>query len=103
MADQEQIEFTIDPRSVTQALGQMNSLFIDNRLQPWISKLIAENQEKTDKDLVNLLFLTILSRYPAPEEVAKVTPLPEAGPARVEALQDLVWSLYNKVDFLFNY
>ena len=29
--------------------------------------------------------------------------LPASGANRTPAIQDLVWSLYNKVDFVFNY
>ena len=29
--------------------------------------------------------------------------IPASGNARTTAVQDLVWSLYNKVDFIFNY
>ena len=89
--------------SIVQVLGQMNSPFIENRLQPWVSKLIADNEDKNDRELLNLVFLNILSRYPSDAELSKVTPLPASGTERWEAIQDLVWSLYNKVDFIFNY
>ena len=55
-------------------------------------------------DAVNRLYLTILSRYPSDDEKAKaLASLPAAAAARNSALQDLAWSLYNKVDFVFNY
>ena len=50
------------------------------------------------------LFLTILSRYPSSDEMTKaLASLPASGTTRNTAIQDLVWSLYNKVDFVFNY
>jgi hypothetical protein len=60
-----------------------------------------------NQDLVNTLFLTILSRYPTSDEmskaVASLNGATGSSSARSQAVQDLVWSLYNKVDFLFNY
>ena len=58
----------------------------------------------TNRDAVNRLFLTILSRYPTDDEMTKaLASLPAATAARNSAMQDLAWSLYNKVDFVFNY
>ena len=56
-------------------------------------------------DAVNKLFLTILSRYPSADEMSTaMASLPAAtGTARNSAIQDLAWSLFNKVDFVFNY
>jgi hypothetical protein len=55
-------------------------------------------------DAVNRLYLTILSRYPSDDEKSKaLASLPTATSARNQAMQDLAWSLYNKVDFVFNY
>jgi len=59
----------------------------------------------TNTDVVNKLFLNILSRYPSASEMSTaVASLPAAnGTARNNAIQDLAWSLFNKVDFIFNY
>ena len=56
-------------------------------------------------DVVNKLFLNILSRYPSASEMSTaLASVPAAnGTARNSALQDLAWSLFNKVDFIFNY
>jgi hypothetical protein len=52
--------------------------------------------------LINTLFLNILSRYPTTVEMGLAT-TQLSGTNRTQAVQDLVWSLYNKVDFVFNY
>jgi len=93
-----------DEGSIVQSLSQMNSDFIETRLQVGSSKLIAEVFEKPDDEVVRSLFLAILSRYPTAEESSKALDSFAAdGVGRYEIVQDLAWSLYNKVDFIFNY
>ena len=69
------------------------------------SKLVAENLDLPNAELVRLLFLGILSRYPTADELSKSLAAfsAEGAVSRYEIVQDLVWSLYNKVDFIFNY
>jgi hypothetical protein len=93
--------------SILQALSLMNSPFVEAHLRadgPAPNQLIARSLKLSNPDLVNTLFLTILSRYPSADELDKATAsLPTADPDRLSAVQDLIWSLYNKVDFVFNY
>jgi hypothetical protein len=59
-----------------------------------------------DEQLVNNLFLTVLSRYPTDDEKkAALEALASGqGPSlRMQKAENLLWSLYNKVDFMFNY
>jgi len=56
----------------------------------------------TNQDLINNVYLTILSRYPSPDELNTAKTALQTG-TLAQAAQDLVWSLYNKVDFVFNY
>jgi hypothetical protein len=91
--------------SILQALNLMNNTFVINRTRntgAQGSQLIIQNQNKSNPDLINTLYLNILSRYPTQEEMAKIS-MPASGAARTTAISDLVWSLYNKVDFVFNY
>jgi hypothetical protein len=94
--------------SILQALSLMNNNVVMSRIRPsgaTGSQLIIQNLGKSNPELVKTLFLAILSRYPSDDELAKaVAALPSAsGTPRNNAIQDLVWSLYNKVDFVFNY
>jgi hypothetical protein len=94
--------------SILQALNLMNSTVIENRLATagaTPSPLIIQNMNKSPVDLINALYLNILSRYPSAGELARAqASVPAAtGTARTQAVQDLAWSLYNKVDFVFNY
>jgi hypothetical protein len=93
--------------SIAQALSLMNSPFIESHLQidgPVANQLIKSNLAKDNQDLIRTLFLAILSRYPSQAEMATATPLVDsAGTDRLAGVQDLVWLLYNKVDFIFNF
>lgn len=93
--------------SILQALNLMNNVFVVQRSHATgtnASQLIAKNLSKSNTDLINTLYLTILSRLPASDEMAKAQSwIPASGSTRNAAVQDLVWSLYNKVDFVFNY
>jgi hypothetical protein len=47
--------------------------------------------------------MNILSRYPTSAEMTTATASLGAASTRSQAVQDLVWTIYNKVDFVFNY
>jgi hypothetical protein len=55
-----------------------------------------------DDQLNQNLYLSVLSRYPTQDE--KNTPITQLGTGnRLQQAEDLLWSLYNKVDFIYNY
>jgi hypothetical protein len=104
--------------SILQALGLMNDPFIQNRIHAtgtgatatFLAKLLA--QYPTDEDtLVNMLFLNVLNRYPTADEKAASIAQLNTGPKTFAGIgvnmktnaEDLLWALFNKVDFLFNY
>ena len=94
--------------SILQALNLMNASLVESKFAltgATASPLIVECVALSNTDAVNKLFLTILSRYPSATEMSTAMgSLPTAnGTARNNAIQDLAWSLYNKVDFVFNY
>jgi hypothetical protein len=94
--------------SILQALSLMNAGLIEGKLAlagATPSPLVVSSVSLNNTDAVNKLFLTILSRYPSAAEMSTALgSLPTAnGAARNSAIQDLAWSLYNKVDFVFNY
>ena len=91
--------------SILQALTLMNNQFVEARLTAsgtTASPLIANNLTLANPDLINTLYLNILSRLPSSDEMTKAQAA-LGGSNRTAAVQDLVWSLYNKVDFVFNY
>ena len=91
--------------SILQALTLMNNQFVEARLTAsgtTATPLIANNLTLANSDLINTLYLNILSRLPSSDEMTKAQAALGGG-NRTAAVQDLVWSLYNKVDFVFNY
>lgn len=92
--------------SILQALSLMNNPFIEARIQPAGKSaaplLVTALSFSSNADLVNTLYMTILSRFPTADEMTKAQAALSTG-TRAQAAQDLAWSLYNKVDFIFNY
>jgi hypothetical protein len=86
--------------SISQALGLMNDPFVMSRTNG--SPLFATNLNLPDSQMITNLFLAILSRYPTPAEIATAKTNLASGARSTEAA-NLVWQLYNKVDFMFNY
>jgi hypothetical protein len=91
--------------SVLQALNLMNDNFLMSRTQaagPNANLLLKNNLNLPDQQLVNGLFLGVLSRYPTDQETAAALAALKNGD-RTQSARNLLWSLYNKVDFVFNY
>jgi len=91
--------------SILQALNLMNDTFVMTRTASGSPQgaLLPSLIGTSNTNLVNQLFLNVLSRYPTPTEMSEaLANLSNAGTRSQEA-QNLLWSLYNKVDFIFNY
>ena len=92
--------------SISQTLDLMNDNFVMSRVQmakATQSSLLAKVAPMANDQVVNALFLNVLSRYPTNTEMtASVGHLGNA-PTRNQEIENLLWSLYNKVDFIFNY
>jgi hypothetical protein len=92
--------------SILQALNLMNNPFIETRIQyngSTPAPLIANNINLSNSALVSTLYLSILSRYPTSAETTTAVASLAGASNRSQAVQDLVWTIYNKVDFVFNY
>ncbi|MBI1896615.1 MAG: DUF1553 domain-containing protein [Acidobacteria bacterium] len=92
--------------SLSQALSLMNDNFVVSRAKATGSgataSLLRRSLEQPDDQLVQTLFLTVLSRYPTDLEKATALAGLRSG-NRTQKAENLLWSLYNKVDFIFNY
>jgi hypothetical protein len=100
--------------AVAQVLNLMNDPLVYTRARASgtgatasLARVLLTNYPQTAQNsgLVQAMFLQVLSRPPAQAELdAALTKLnPVSGTQRQQAVEDLLWSLYNKVDFLFNY
>jgi len=91
--------------SILQTLNLMSDSLVMNRTSPTgpSGSLLFSNIGQTNAQLVNTLFLTILSRYPTAQEMSVALGNLSNAATRTTEAQNLIWSLYNKVDFIFNY
>jgi hypothetical protein len=91
--------------SILQALNLMNDSFVMTRTAPGgpTGALLPVNITQTNTNLVNTLFLNVLSRYPTATEMSEALQNLSNTSTRSQEAQNLLWSLYNKVDFIFNY
>ncbi len=96
--------------AVQQALGMMNDNFVLSRIRSstaaGIPSLVQQAilQSPNDTELVNRLFMAVLSRLPNDAEKASALRVIQSGSGtRTDRASTLLWSLFNKVDFLFNY
>jgi hypothetical protein len=100
--------------SVAQVLNLMNDTIITSRARAtgtgatasFARQLLNEfPQSAADNALVQKMFLTVLSRYPSDSEMSAALANMQgtSGTARQQRVEDLLWTLYNKVDFVFNY
>ncbi len=91
--------------SILQTLNMMNDSLIVSRTNPTspAGSLLASNMNSSNTQLVNNLFLAVLSRYPTSQELSTALGNLSTPSTRQQEAQNLLWSLYNKVDFIFNY
>ncbi|MEI9812810.1 MAG: DUF1549 domain-containing protein [Acidobacteriota bacterium] len=93
--------------TISQALALMNDNFVMTRVTSNNTASVLVNALKSpDDQAVGTLYLSVLSRYPTAQELAAgVANLKGAAnaAARTQEGRNLLWSLYNKVDFIFNY
>ena len=91
--------------SVLQALNLMNDPFIANRTAvnnaPKDSLLMRSLTLPPDQ-LVDAFYMAVLSRHPSDDEKKTALKQLPNGQTALGA-EDLLWALYNKVDFIFNY
>ena len=91
--------------SILQTLNLMNDALVMNRTNPAgpAGSLLVTNINQPNAQLVSNLFLAVLSRYPTAQELATAVNNLSNPATRTQEAQNLLWSLYNKVDFIFNY
>lgn len=97
--------------SILQTLNLMNDNFIESRIKATGTGATASflqtqlTANPTDNTaLINVLYLNVLSRKPTATELTLATAqLIKAGQTRTQNAEDVLWSLVNKLDFVFNY
>ena len=96
-------ERTTQP-TASQRLYLLNSGDMQRKLQQGPKMLALLQRPGTPRELVNTLYLTILSRYPTAAELQAIAEHSQAGGAnRRAAMQDLAWALVNSAEFGFRH
>jgi hypothetical protein len=92
--------------AIQQALALMNDPTVMTRVAPTgaaaAQALVTKALALSNDAAIDLLYLTILSRYPTAAEKASGLAFLSTG-TRTQKMPELMWTLYNKVDFIFNY
>ena len=89
--------------SPLQALHLMNNQFVLDRLVPKTEgSTLHQSIAMADEALVANLYLNVLSREATAEEVAFGVDYLQGGD-RADRARTLMWALFNKTDFYFNY
>jgi hypothetical protein len=96
-----------DEGSTLQVLNLMNDAFVMNRTRPTGTAETGSLLRRaltfgSEEQLVRYLYLNVLSRHPNNEELGVAASTLRSS-SRQQRAEDLLWSLYNKVDFVFNY
>jgi hypothetical protein len=95
--------------SALQALNLMNDNFVMTRIRSTNTggqqSLLNRSINMADEQMVNQFYLQILSRYPSKQELdlAVATLRGTSGTTRLQRGENLIWTLFNKVDFIYNY
>lgn len=90
--------------SLPQALNLVNGKTISDAVSDAngrIAKAILAG--RSDRDLIDELYLAALSRPPLDAEVASASKYLSSGGGRTERAQDLLWALVNSKAFLYNH
>jgi hypothetical protein len=91
--------------SITQALHLMNSPEIMSKIRArrGTARLLADSK-KTPEEIVDELYLNVLARYPREKErTLLVDSFKQGGVDRRSAVEDVLWTLLNTKEFIYNH
>jgi hypothetical protein len=92
--------------SSLQALDLMNDPFITSRVdltKAPATSLLKKSLSLPADQLINTFYLNVLSRYPTADEMKAAMQQFPTKAQTASGAENLLWVLYNKVDFVFNY
>jgi hypothetical protein len=90
--------------NIAQALHLLNGDFLNKKIAEPKGRIEAGLTAKRPvKDLIGELYLVTLCRMPRPEEMSKASGWVASAKDEREGLQDLLWTLLNSREFLFNH
>ena len=94
----------VNKPSASQRMFLLNSSTLQRKLETGPVMKMLLNPKRKQMEIIEDLYLTILSRFPTPDEVAKVEAYIKSGIVKGnEAGIDLAWALINSDEFLFRH
>ena len=94
----------VNKPNASQRMHLLNSSHIQRKLETGPTMKALLSSKRKPQEIIEDLYLTILSRFPTTEEVAKVEAYMKSGIVRGnEAGLDLAWALINSDEFLFRH
>jgi len=90
--------------TLAQVLLLANSDEVENKIAAGdgrVARLVTE--KKSPKEALDELYLSTLGRFPKAEESTAALPYVEQATDKATALQDLLWTLLNTREFMFNH
>ena len=90
--------------SIVQALHLMNSPESVHKIRHRDGRAakLAKSNMKSDK-IIEQLYLTMLSRYPSTKETALMQLAFDESESRRSAIEDILWTLMNTREFVYNH
>jgi hypothetical protein len=96
-------ERTMQP-NIAQALHLLNGDFLNKKINDTSGRVEQIMKAKADrKKAIEEMYLVTLSRLPKAEEMSKANSWIDSAKDGREGLQDLLWTLLNSKEFLFNH
>jgi hypothetical protein len=90
--------------TAAQRLHMLNSSHIQRKIEQSSKLASLVQSSSTPRDVVEGVYLLILSRYPTPQELARVAEYRRtAGVTPRETLVDLAWALVNTAEFMYRH
>lgn len=90
--------------SPTQRMHMLNSSHIQRKLEQGANFRKITNPKRTPKEVMDAIYLTILSRFPTEDEVKIAETYAKSGVVNGrEAWLDLAWALINSDEFLYRH
>ena len=91
--------------NLTQALHLVGGRYVHDKLKHDGGRAAAlARSSRPAAEIVGELFLATLCRFPSPQESRLLSQkIPDAGEGRREAVEDILWSLLNHNEFLFQH
>lgn len=90
--------------TLSQVLLLSNSDELENKISSGNSRIARMFEAKrSTPQMIEELYLATLSRYPTPQEIVAAAQYVESDPEPRKGVEDLLWTLLNAREFLFNH